>query len=461
MTQTTCTAHRRPRAGWRPALLRLGLGAALAVSAVGCSGDEAGVDPPLDTLYYPLSLAAHPDGRYLYVANAVFDRTYNAGTLTVFDTWARRVLPEATVRIGLFAGEMAVGRPSADHCDGGDCPTIGYVVTRENNHLTFFETAVPGEAAFGDAADHIRCGQGGGRTCGRGAVIDSFGSDTSFSGSPFGVALDGDGLTLTHVARGVMSRWGWRPPQAGEDPAPSLPRSHTDFRCSATLPAGASSVARHPVLGWNYVTDRIGSRIYAVAERGRSERAEASLDLPGCELRIGATVVVDPDPNRGSTRGIAFSADGTLMYVAVSTDRALRIYDTSVDADGNPRNRLIGTITLGFQPNVVRVAGLREGEERAPDGLDRGSVGEVVDAKGGGLVYVSVFGDDRVSVIDPSTLAVVARIRVGQGPQDIVFMPDPDGRLRGFVSNFEDNSISILDLEPDSAARFTRLATVR
>lgn len=429
--------------------------------ASGCAVDETGVDPPEDSLYYPLSVATHPDGRYLYVANAVFDRSFNAGTVTVFDTWTRRVVPAATVHIGLFAGELVVGRPDNPECGPSGCPTVGYVVTREDSRLTFFEVAGAAEAAFEAGPEHLRCGQGTGRICGRSAVIGTFGTEAAFSGSPFGVSLDGSGVTLTHVERGVMSRWGWRPPEASAEPAATLPRSRTDFRCGLTLPAGASSVARHPVLGWHYVTDRIGSRIFAISERGRSERAEASVDLASCELRASAVISVDPNPQRGATRGIAFSADGTLMYVAVSTDRALRIYDTSLDPDGIPRNRLVATIPLGFQPNVVRVAGLRPDEVRAPDGLDRGPAGAVVEAQGGGLVYVSVFGDDRVAVIDPSTLAVVARIRVGRGPQDIAFLPDPDGRLRGYVSNFEEHSLSILDLDPASPDRFSRLATVR
>ena len=57
------------------------------VSVSGCGSDEQGINPPQDQLYYPLGMAPHPDGRYLYVSNAVFDRKYNASTLMVFDTY--------------------------------------------------------------------------------------------------------------------------------------------------------------------------------------------------------------------------------------------------------------------------------------------------------------------------------------------------------------------------------------
>lgn len=82
-------------------------------AVAGCGVDETGISPPDDALYFPVGLAAHPDGRYLYVANAGFDRRYNAGTVTVVDTWTRRVLPQATVRTALFAGELAVTRGGA------------------------------------------------------------------------------------------------------------------------------------------------------------------------------------------------------------------------------------------------------------------------------------------------------------------------------------------------------------
>lgn len=432
------------------------LSALLGVGLSACGVDETGIDPPNDELYYPLSLAAHPDGRFLYVANAVFDRAYNAGTLSVLDTHTRRLVPEGSVRIGLFAGEMVVGRPLDERCEGA-CPTVGYVTSREDQALTFFEL----ESRSPDEVPAVRCGQGSSQTCGGAAHIRRFTSETKLSPSPYGLAMDGSGVSVTHVERGVLSRWGWRPP-SGAEPVDQLPRSQLDFSCALTLATGASSVARHPVLGWSYVTDRMGSTILALRSRTRSERAQASLDLPECELRVGANLPVDASGTRGTTRGIAFSADGTLMYVAVNTDRALRIYDTTVDERGLPRNRLLQTIPLGYQPNMVRVAGLRPGEVRAPDGLDHsGAAQRVIDEKGQGLVYVSVFGDDRVSVIDPSIQAVVARVRVGRGPQDIAFLPDADGQLRGYVSNFLDHSISVLDLEPGSPSRFTRLSTVR
>jgi YVTN family beta-propeller protein len=395
-----------------------------------CGVDETGVDPPTDALWFPLGIGAHPDGRYLYVANAVFDRRFNAGTVVVYDTFARRILPEATVRIGLFAGELVVGRTATD------APVHAYTVSRDDNRLIRF-TVDP------QATQHLDCDQTGG-ACAGAAIFDDFGTDGDFAADPFGLSLDGDGLFLTHVGRGVLSRW-----QEGE----------TGFRfgCSVGMDDGATAVARHPATGHGYVSDRFGQRVSVVEERVPFRRGGAESDP--CELRTVASIAVDPSSDRGRTRGLAFSADGSLLYAASSTDSTLRIYDTSVGPTG-PRNRLLAVIPLGGTPNLVRVAGLRPGESRLANGLDPGTAGATLDALGGGLVYITLFEEDRVVVVDPTTFSVIAQIDVAGGPHDLVFLPDGAGALRAYVTLFEDHALAVLDVQPDSPRRFSLLATV-
>ena len=80
---------------------------------VGCGVPEKGISPMPDSMHFPLSLSSHPNGRYLYVSSAVFDRRYHSGTLSVVDTHAGnygRILPNATVEIGLFSGELQLAK---------------------------------------------------------------------------------------------------------------------------------------------------------------------------------------------------------------------------------------------------------------------------------------------------------------------------------------------------------------
>jgi YVTN family beta-propeller protein len=406
------------------------------LGVLGCAADEIGVAPPTDALYYPLGIAAHPDGRYVYVSNAVFDRRYNAGTLAVYDTFERRIVPEATVQIGLFAGEVRVARPA------GSEAVIGYTVSRDDNRLWSFSVDRT------NAEAHIDCGQTTSNACGGEHAHGTFGTGT-FSADPFGLSLDGSGVSVTHLSRGFVSRW-------GHDSA----NQETWYRCSGNLPAGATSIARHPVLGWDYVSDRFGARIHMVETRGPAQRLPDDLDSQACELRLRGTLTVDNYTDGGRSRGLAFSADGSLLYVAVSSDRTLRVYDTSVGPTGTPRNRLLGIVPVGTAPSMVRVAGLREGEARADVGLVSGTADAVVDEQGGGLVYVTSISENRVVVVDPQSLSVVGRIKVGAGPHDVAFLPDAQGRLRGYVTAFEDHALSVLDLDPASSSRFTRIATV-
>jgi YVTN family beta-propeller protein len=466
----------------------LGVVACVAAMAAGCNIDESGVPPPLDELYYPVDIAAHPDGRYLFVANAVFDRRYNAGTILTYDTWTRRVLtePEDTrlagrfgpyaQQIGLFAGNLALGR-----VDGDGAPVL-YATTRENNAIQAYRIGdAPLRAVCTDAGT---CGHDPQVSCGddaacrqdfdaqpppgcyalAGTVVcadldciqgpcapdadpDAIGTVRS---DPFDIALDSGGAWVTHVGRGEITRYSIDPDTGT-----------LFFACALNLEGGASSVAVHPQLGWAYVTDRTGNVVQTVEEapldarRGRRGTLRRT-----CQLVERDRLVVDRSGG-GRARGLAFSADGTLLYVASNTDRSLRVYDTTVGRSGRPAHRLVAAIPLGLGPNVVEVAGLRPGEAELPGGLRAGPVDDVVKAKGGGLVYVTAFDADRLVVIDPGALAVIARIDIEDGPNEIAFLPDADGRLQAWISLFRSHELALVDIEPGSPTRFEARAVVR
>lgn len=433
-----------PRTRWRGLRLMASLLAGLTLAA--CGVDETGINPPADTLWFPLGVAAHPDGRYLYLNNSVFDRRFNAGSVMVYDTEERRILPAATVEIGLFAGELLLARTRDADCTGDACagPLTAYTVTRNDNHLVRLDV----DADAGDAAAHLDCDQSGG-ACSGDAVIANFGTEGPISDDPYGIALDRDGLWITHSGRGVLSRWDTRAD------------GQLEFRCALNLPEGATAVARHPTSGLAYVSDRFGQRIHVVERVAPFGEVVEGVAGDPCSLRVVDTITVDPIADRGRTRGLTFSADGTLLYAASSTDQTLRIYDATIGTSG-PRNQLLGIVALGGFPNLVRVAGLRVDEIRVDDGLDRGSVGAALDAPGvgEGLVYVTLFDAGVVVVIDPELMLIVARIPVGDGPHDITFLPDPTGALRGYVSLFNEHRIAVLDLDPASDDRFSLIATV-
>ncbi len=392
--------------------------ALVACLLAGCAVPETGIAPPTGELYFPSGIAAHPDGRYLYVSNAVFDRRYNAGTLVVYDTHTRRIVDGHTREVGLFAGEM-VFRPSGDSFDL-------VTVTRDDGRLYRFDLGADGALEPRDTAS------------------------SNVATDPYGIAPSPDGtVMLTHLSRGIVSQW-------AVDDAGVWQKG-----CTVTLNGGASSIARHPTLGWAYVTDRLGNRMTMVEATGSVElvRGETTpgsdASKPTCELVVQGTLTVDPSEARGRSRGLAFSDDGRLLFVASSSDDSLRVYDVTVRA-GRPRNTLLRAIPIGDAPDGVRVAG------RPVDGFpaDYGDACDV-ETLGEGLVYVTSFSDDRVVVLDPRSLSVIARIDTGSGPHDIAFMCDAGNRLRAYVTVFGEDALAVIDIDPRSNERFSLLATVK
>jgi len=432
-----------PFKGARPKLLTLSAGIALLWTS-SCGVEELGYPPPSDALYYPLGLAAHPDGRYLYVSSASFDRLYNASSLIAIDTFSAELLPETAVELGLFSGELAIARPSCvasstdEPCEG---PVYAYITSRDEHSLT----ALSVDASAANGARHLNCGQerasgGEARRCAPSSTLKLMGG-AKMPQAPYGLHVSGDQLYMTHVGDGSVSRW--ELPAEGDDALPQ-------FSCELTS-GGAQSVTVSPSTGQAFVSDRFGQRLQVIKTR---ELVEG-----GCRLSLDEPIQVTDKLISGEGRGVAMSADGSLVYLVSSFDGALRVYDVSRGSDGAPRNALLAAIPVGRGANLVRVAGLRPGERRLGSPA-LGSAAQAVDERGGGLIYVSALEDGVVAVIDPQRLALIARVKVGASPHDIAFLPNEEGALRAFVTNFDAHSVSVIDIEQGSAERFKVLGTI-
>ncbi len=91
----------------------------------GCNQQAIGISPHPEKLHYPLGIAVHPSGKYLYAANTNFDLAFTGGSVIVFETEEKETdtfdikgvktelktlkpLTGATVEIGSFAGQMVI-----------------------------------------------------------------------------------------------------------------------------------------------------------------------------------------------------------------------------------------------------------------------------------------------------------------------------------------------------------------
>lgn len=107
---------------WRLCVGLCVLGGVLLASA-NCTDQAPGIAPDPSQIHYPIGIAVHPSGKYLYVANSNFDLAYTGGTIMVFSTEENKevevdragvktrvktleMLPNTAVTIGSFAGQI-------------------------------------------------------------------------------------------------------------------------------------------------------------------------------------------------------------------------------------------------------------------------------------------------------------------------------------------------------------------
>lgn len=91
---------------------------------------------------------------------------------------------------------------------------------------------------------------------------------------------------------------------------------------------------------------------------------------------------------------------------------------------------------------------------QAPSHLAFQSIADPLGGPRRNRVYVLCYGANQMAVVDPDLSLLVDSVLVGRGPNEIVFNFDGDAapadEPRAFVTNFLDNSISVVDLQPGS-----------
>ncbi|WP_082232078.1 YncE family protein [Halobacillus massiliensis] len=154
-------------------------------------------------------------------------------------------------------------------------------------------------------------------------------------------------------------------------------------------------------------------------------------DLPGNTVTVIDTKtdqLIDTITVGNNPIGIEITPNGRKVYVANQLDGTVSVIDTV-------NHIVIDTIPLGNNPVSMRIT---------PDGT---------------RAYVTLSGSNTVAVIDTETNTVTDAIPVGRGPLGQAIGNTPFG-TRDYVGNFEDDTVSVINANPDSPAYNTVIFTI-
>lgn len=431
----------------RPAILATLWGAASV--GLGCSAQFEGPPPRLDRIDEPVAMAATADACHVFVANGNFDLRERGGGVVVVDVVSRRVIPDSGVEIGAFPAQLRL------HPGGGKL----YATVRGDDSITWIDVL----DADGDGAPDLSCGAGPGQRCGRDRKMRLRRSERSSLSVSEPLSLE---LTCRREAGrcvaddpgelGLMSTWLGSGVVAyfplADDGSPLELDSDLGIRLvedlqqqEAVTVSGVAGLAMAPDGRTGYVASFADDRL-------RKFRIEAAGAKSVVRLKESQSVIGGTFDNRTTEmRGIAVDTQGDRLFLAsrhrvINRPNPVQIYvvDTPTDGDGVPDFRVTASVPVSGTPGLLRVLTIDPAANPPRD-----------------LVYAVIFGGDRIAVLDPLRMDVVDVIDLGDGPFDLTFVTPPedsacatraDGlrRMEAWVTEFGENSIAIIDINPDS-----------
>jgi DNA-binding beta-propeller fold protein YncE len=419
------------------------------LALAGCPATSDEVRPPADQLFFPAGLGIAPDESVLFVTNANSELRYDSGTVSLIDldavdslidAWLANpdsvptpsgcadccerdgdhpetlicnelvaVDGDATVRIGNFSTNLGV-----QGLDNGDVRLL--IPVRGDPSITWIDYRA-GERRF-DCG-----GSGSSPLCDGDHRMIRLRNDLELPGlteEPWSIHVDSGNqyAIVAHLTTGTVSLVD--SPSNGDVPIISDALGGLFATNPSTGARGATGVAvRFPGSpdASVYVTSRAEARIQTM----HVHRAAGGL----AALVPGEFFFLDRILPSTDSRGMAFSADGQRGYVVSRDPPTVQIIDTETTAQGYPRNQVIGAIEICRQASVIKVGDFGAGEK----------------------AYVSCFQDSRVWVLDLQRATLDAIINVGRGANNLAMAP---GRGRLFVTNFLEDTVSVIDTTPGS-----------
>lgn len=395
---------------------------AILASLGACAADVPGIDPPAAQIRFPIGIAMHPaNDRYLLLVNSNFDLRFNSSTVVVIDTVTGEVLPQHTVRLNSFAGDLALRR------DG----TRAFVTARGGGVLTVIDIDLGAERFLKCTDEDPEPGV---------VPVCSGRYVTTVAANPFGIFVQEPGVIprgctgvpeqveetvfLTHTNTAERGQAATAVLSVVRSLGGNLPY---ELSSTISIPSGSISIAQHPRTGTLYLTSRNDALITLFRPGPVSVQQIGFFSVN--QLRAGI-----------DNRGVVFDPSGTRAFISSRSiesrtgvsSPALFVFDVTCAPTGRELNRLTAVIDLG--PNPGKPAYLeRQGR---PD-----------------RIYVPCGIPGEVYVVDPVLDRVVDIVEVAGGASAVVFSEGARtgvGVQRAYVSGFRDDAVSVIELDESS-----------
>ncbi len=411
--------------------------------------------PPQDELNYPTSLIVHPDGRYLYVISSNFEGIYRddlGGTLSIIDLETRELLSDRTLCLPSYGDSLVFG-PS----NYGDpsSPVRLFGVTRADDGAFSLTLSQDGSVAQCGNIGTLDTGSGafeGVSTCVNDVadlegvsrrerrlpcVIDELLGDPATSAMLPAGDDDAHEVQVVGGLSGGILPLNWRNGQIDDDEVPD-PR----FLVNGTI-----AMETHPLTGDIYVGGRFSSFVSAVRAVRNGDEGGNDPDIDGDDAgairamySVGGVRIPLPSngisgTQRAEIRDLKFSADGSRLYITSNNPDSLAVADVSLNADGEARNTFLRRFDIDGDPTAMFVSEL----------------------SGRALIYIAVYQDSEIRVVDAESGERIDTIDVGATPWAMV--ADPVRPLI-YVSLFSSDAIGVIDIDPLSPTRHRLVGTI-
>ena len=406
-----------------------------------CERPATGPHHPVDQFDYPVAVTADPSGELVWVTSGNFDLAWRGGAVLAVDVrdhsfvtaQSEEGLLPVGAEIGSFPGPMELfereGRAVA-----------GYVLSRTDAAL--YQVQFSGEPS----APIVTCPGGqradsGLMSCPAESALDDIAytdpdgepSTLDLGTDPYGsLVVQRDAETPPLLLTGAMVEGTVAIFELDEEGTP-------EALASLDITGGLLDFASNPLTGRIYASHKFSNAISVLAVAPRDPHSPAApLQLE----KLGNIPLPSNLFSGDHARGLEVSPDGRRLYAAYRAPSSLMILDVSDQASDNPQERVLAKVAVHSRPSDVAVA-------PASHGLPE-------------LVYVSCYLGDRIDVVDPAIGLVVDSIAVGDGPSGVAFLQnDALGIRRLYVANFHDQSMGVIELNPESSAFHTQIAEVR